>query len=563
MSYADPKTAAALTGNATVPNAQRLLWAGFFCIFAAGVGFGVRGAILVDWGRAFAFTQAELGEITGGGLVGFGIIIILGSLIADKVGYGTLMILAFIMHVLSAILQMCTPLVFDAFGRDGVYWSLYIAMFMFSIANGICEVVVNPLVAALFPKEKTHYLNILHAGWPGGLIAGGVVAYVCNDVVKVHWIIQMSMFLVPVAIYGVMMAGQHFPRSEASQAGVSYATMLAEFAAPVLLLLLVIHALVGYVELGTDSWITKITGSIMENRGAGVLLFIYTSGLMFALRFFAGPIEHAISPLGLLFSCAVIAAIGLTMFGHIEGVVMCVLAATVYGVGKTFFWPTMLAVVSERFPKGGALTLGAVGGVGMLSAGLLGGPGIGFQQDYYASKQLKEKAPATYQRYAAEKENTFLGFFEAKGLDSAKVGLLVLEDKVLTNRKEAVKAADSTVKKAKETAATDAEKELTLTLRQLRESTRKEPKELAAWWEDNKQYAADDANPVEKATLFGGQMALQLTAIVPAIMAVLYLVLILYFRVFHGGYKPVVIDEVKSMDAAMEKALGAPGSAEA
>lgn len=556
MSYATAPAAAA-------PNAKRLLWAGFFSIFAAGVGFGVRGAILVDWGREFGFTQAELGDITGGGLVGFGIVIILGSLIADKVGYGTLMILAFIMHVLSAILQMCTHPIYDHFGRDGVYWSLFIAMFMFSIANGICEVVVNPLVAALFPKEKTHYLNILHAGWPGGLIAGGVVGYVCNDLVKVPWIIQMSMFLVPVAIYGLMMLGQHFPRSEASQAGVSYTTMLAEFAAPVLLLLLLIHALVGYVELGTDSWITKITGSIMESRGAGVLLFIYTSGLMFALRFFAGPIEHAISPLGLLFTCAVIAAIGLTMFGHIEGVVMCVVAATVYGVGKTFFWPTMLAVVSERFPKGGALTLGAVGGVGMLSSGILGGPGIGFQQDYYASKQLKEKAPATYQRYAAEKENTFLGVFKAKGLDNAKVGLLVLEDKVLTNRKDAQKAADTAQRKAKEAAAADAAMELDLTLKQLRDSKRAEQKALAGWWDADKKYAAEDARPVESAGLFGGQMALQLTAIVPATMAVLYLVLILYFRVFHGGYKPVVIDEVKSMDEAMEKALGSPGSAEA
>src|SRR5206468_2585604 len=142
-----------------------------------------------------------------------------------KIGYGRLMIFAFVMHVLSAVLQMCTGPIFEAYGRDGVYTSLTIAMVMFAIGNGTCEVVVNPMVAALFPKDKTHYLNILHAGWPGGLIAGGVVGYVMNDVVKVHWIIQMSMFLVPVAIYGFMLMGQHMPKSEASQAGVSYLTM--------------------------------------------------------------------------------------------------------------------------------------------------------------------------------------------------------------------------------------------------------------------------------------------------------------------------------------------------
>lgn len=562
--------------NETAPNAQRLLWAGFFSIFAAGVGFGVRTTILVDWGREFGFTQVELGEISGGGLIGFGFIIIFGSLIADRVGYGKLMVFALVMHVLSAVLQLCTEPIFQAYKSDGVYWSLFIAMIMFSIGNGTCEVVVNPMVATLFPKEKTHYLNILHAGWPGGLIAGGAIGYICNEL-EIHWIYQMSFFLLPVAIYGLMILGQHLPRSEASEAGVSFSTMLAEFAAPMLLLLLFIHALVGYVELGTDSWITKITGSIMESRGAGMLLFIYTSGLMFALRFFAGPIEHAISPLGLLFICAVLASIGLTLLGYVEGALMCVLAVTVYGLGKTFFWPTMLAVVSERFPRGGALTLGAIGGVGALSAGFLGGPGIGFKQDYYASEELKDTHPKTYDRYAVDKDNTFLGIFKTKGLDNAKVGLLVLEDKVLSNRRDAEKIAAQLAalsqgpkaqelekaKKQKEKQAKDDANELELTVKKLRESKVPEQKQLASWWDVNKKFAAQDGKPVETANLYGGQMALALTAIVPAVMAILYLFLILYFRIGHGGYKPVVIQQVPTMDKALEKALESPGSAEA
>jgi hypothetical protein len=413
-------------------------------------------------------------------------------------------------------------------------------MFLFSIANGVCEVVVNPMVAALFPTQKTHYLNILHAGWPGGLITGGVIAFVCNDVVKVHWIIQMSMFLVPVAIYGFLILGQHMPRSEASQAGLTFGTMMKEFAAPVLLLLLVIHAMVGYVELGTDSWISKITGSIMDSRGGGVLLFIYTSGLMFALRFFAGPIEHYLSPLGLLFTSAVLASIGLFFLGNAEGVVLCVLAVTVYGLGKTFFWPTMLAVVSERFPKGGALTLGMVGGVGMLSAGLLGGPGIGFQQDYYASKQLKEKTETlpTYERYAVPKPDHFL-IFESKGLDGAKVGLLDLEGKIL-------RAKD----KGKEDK--DAEDELKKTLTKLRAAHDKSQTDLAAWWDERgKVYARTDLEPIDEAGIYGGRMALLWTALVPATMAVLYLLLIVYFKL-SGGYQKVDLTrEVSQADAGV------------
>ncbi|MEI8022030.1 MAG: MFS transporter, partial [Schlesneria sp.] len=75
-------------------NAQRLLWAGFMAILAAGVGFSIRGGILAQWADKYGFTMTELGTITGGGLTGAGLIILAGAFIADKVGYGKLMALA-------------------------------------------------------------------------------------------------------------------------------------------------------------------------------------------------------------------------------------------------------------------------------------------------------------------------------------------------------------------------------------------------------------------------------------------------------------------------------------
>ena len=518
--------------NGTLPHAQRLLWAGFFSIFAAGVGFSVRAGILGDWAAAYGFTQTELGDITGGGLTGFGIVIILGALIADRIGYGRLMALAFVLHVLTAALQLFTGEIYKAFGKDVTYWVLFAAMFLFSVANGVCEVVVNPMTATLFPKQKTHYLNILHAGWPGGLIAGGLVSYFMNEgtigtwmpIGKVHWMIQMSMFLIPVLIYGLMFLGQRLPRSEASEAGVSYGAMLASVMAPLFFVLLLIHAMVGYVELGTDSWIAKITGSIFESKQQGLLLFVYTSGLMFVLRFFAGPIVHQISPLGLLFVSAVLAAIGLTCLGTFTGILL-VVAATIYGLGKTFFWPTMLAVVSERFPRGGAVAIGAVGGVGMLSAGLLGGPGIGFKQDYFATNQLKQEDPAAYARYAADKENSFLGF-QVKGLAGDKVGILDLATKKAGSEKERL---------------TD-EQELNKRLDEPRKGE-SEPT-LRPWWERVSPYKDEDKKPIDSSVLYGGQEALKWTAAVPATMAVLYLLLILYFRM-RGGYSAVHIEQAE------------------
>jgi len=511
----------------TSANAQRLLWAGFFAIFAAGVGFSVRAGILPDWARAYGFTNTELGGITGGGLVGFGIVIILGSLIADRIGYGIIMTLAFMLHFLSAVMVFFADPAYAMYsdpeqGRQAVYWLLYVSMFMFSIANGLCEVVVNPMTATLFPTQKTHYLNILHAGWPGGLIAGGLIAFLMNEPRigdwapgwKVHWLIQMSLFLVPVLIYGGLLVGQRLPRSEAGEAGVSLGKMLLEFASPILLLLLVIHALVGYVELGTDSWIGKITGAIMGEGALGRLFFVYTSALMFALRFFAGPIEHKLSPLGLLFICAIVACLGLVMLGTVEGILMVFLAVTVYGFGKTFFWPTMLAVVSERFPRGGAVTLGMVGGVGMLSAGLLGSPGIGFKQDYFASNELKKQAESTFRRFEAKEDNRFL-WFEVRGLDGTKVALLNL----------------ATQKAPNEKAREEQERELVKTAEQTK---------LTEWLKQDRPFFETDRGPVDKANLFGGQMALLMTAAIPAVMALLYLVLIIYFKT-QGGYKAEVL----------------------
>ena len=297
---------------------RRIFLASFMTLIAAGVGFAVRGGILREWGNQFGFTQLELGTITGGGLVGFGLVILAASLITDRVGYKALLILAFVLHLLSAVVTLAATPTFNALGQEATYWCLYVGMFMFAAANGLCEAVINPLAATLYPKQKTHYLNILHAGWPGGLILGGLLGALI--VGRVRWEVPMALFLVPVVIYGVMILGVRFPISEARAAGVAYGQMLRELASPILLFLLLLHAGIGYVELGTDSWITNITNSILT--GQGFLLFVYASSIMFVLRFFAGPIVERINPLGLLFCSAVVACIGLLMLGSVASALL-------------------------------------------------------------------------------------------------------------------------------------------------------------------------------------------------------------------------------------------------
>ncbi len=460
----------------------KIFWASFLTLIAAGMGFAVRGDVLAEWSRIFGFTKTELGTITGGGLTGMAFTIIGFSLFADRVGYKMLLIGAFLLHVSSAIVTLSATFVFEASGKDATYWCLYVGMFMFSLANGMCEAAINPLVATLYPKQKTHYLNILHAGWPGGLILGGLLAFCFVGekcvITPLRWEIPMLFFLIPTLWYGFITIKEKFPISEARAAGLKFGDMLAEFAAPVLLFLLFLHALVGYVELGTDSWITNIMGGYIKNS---VLLLVYTAGLMFVLRFFAGPIVERINPLGLLFVSSLLGCTGLFLMGNMLGAASTagiLVAATIYGVGKTFLWPTMLGVVGERFPKGGALAMGAMGGVGMLSAGLLGGPGIGYTQDVNATAKLRELSPSVYEEVKSDEASHFLFFPAVAGLDGTKVAALPA--------------------------------------------------------------GSEAATEVKQATDYGGQMALKVTAGIPATMAVCYLILLLYFRAI-GGYKLVEI----------------------
>jgi MFS family permease len=513
-------------------NNKLLFWASFLTLIAAGMGFSIRGAILGEWGTQFGFTQTDLGIITGQGLAGFGITIIFFSFFADLVGYGKLMVIAFFLHALSVVLTLAAPFAFEHYGKDGAFYCLYLGAWSFSFANGTCEAVINPLTASLFPRNKTHWLNILHAGWPGGLFLGAIVAVILNQVPSVGWPIKWGIILLPMLLYGGLMLGRRFPQSEASASGVPMGTMIATLFTPLLLILFGIHMMVGYVELGTDSWITNITGTVLGSNTLALLAFIWTNVLMFVLRFFAGPIVHKISPLGLLFGCAVLGTTGLVLLGlpATNTIWLWMAAVTIYGIGKTFYWPTMLGVISERFPKAGALGLGISGGLGMLSAGFLGGPVIGYKQDYAATVELKSMSEATYERYKSDQPQAPLpGLPKIAGLDNGKVG--VLDDYM------AKKGTDAPLQ---------LERDLELLRQQGRRDEALEAREK--WWQEQGRPNADyDYPKIKPAQLTGGKTALMWTAFVPALMALCYLGLIVYFRA-KGGYSAQVLVEHKAED---------------
>ena len=191
--------------DAIAPNASRLLWAGFTAILAAGVGFAIRGGIFDNWSKEYGFTGAQLGAIGGAGFSGFCFGIILGGVVVDKIGYGKLVFVALLCHILSYVVT------FGASNPENAYGFLFWGMFIFAFANGTLEAVANPLVATLYPKQRTHYLNLLHAAWPAGMILGVAAGWLLDDKMEIGWKYQLALYLIPTLAYGLMFIGPEIP----------------------------------------------------------------------------------------------------------------------------------------------------------------------------------------------------------------------------------------------------------------------------------------------------------------------------------------------------------------
>ena len=216
---------ATISNEAIAPNAKRLLFAGFFAILTAGVGFSIRSGILADWAAQYGFSATQNGEINGAGLTGFCFGIIIGGLVADAIGYGWLVVAAFGLHAVSAILSLAVP---GGATNATAYSFLYWGSFIFAVANGTLEGVANPLVATLFPHNRTHYLNILHASWPAGLMLGALLHGFMGDHLQMGWRWQLGLFLVPTVLYGLFFLGQKMPKSEAAEKGLSFGQMFKD-----------------------------------------------------------------------------------------------------------------------------------------------------------------------------------------------------------------------------------------------------------------------------------------------------------------------------------------------
>jgi MFS family permease len=371
-------------------NQRRLFIASCIALITTAMTFSIRGDILSAFGTEFNLSHEQQGYINLAGIWGFPIAILITGPLCDALGMGFLLGLACLGHIAGVIATIASP----AYG----FPMLLASTLVIGFANGTVEAVVNPLTATLYADRKTAKLNVLHAFWPGGLVIGGLLALglssyfglggsVTQAVLSLSWKVKMATILVAAIIYGVMVIGQKFPLTERAASGVSAGAMFKEAVRPGYLLILFCMILTAITELGPDQWVGSVMSDTVGMRG--ITFLVYTSALMFLLRFYAGGLAHTLSPFGLLMAASVLSAAGLYLLSHSFTAGAAFAAATVFGIGKAYFWPTMLGVTSERYPRGGSLLMAMTGAIGMMAAGAAG-PTMGWVYDTHTMKNLPE-----------------------------------------------------------------------------------------------------------------------------------------------------------------------------
>jgi len=374
-------------------NSRRLFVGSCLALISTSVIFGVMSAMIGDLKTIFALSNTEAGWIRGAANWGFAFTIIIFGPLCDAIGMGRLLRFSFVGHILGPLLMILAQT------ADNPFWMLFSGALIVALANGTVEAVCNPLVATIFPDQKTQKLNQFHMWFPGGIVIGGLLAFLIdrlpsdlwNNFFLASWQIKLALVFVPTFIYGFIFTGQKFPATERVQSGVSFLEMFKEtFFRPLFIVLFLSISLTASLELGPNNWMAEVMKKAMSFAGdnAGILVLVYGCTLMAILRYYAGPVIHKLSPTGVLFVSVILAGLGLTALTFAVRPIVIFLSATIFYFGVCYCWPTILGVAAERVPKGGALALSLLTGWGMLVVGLITVPIMGWITDLYGHTKL-------------------------------------------------------------------------------------------------------------------------------------------------------------------------------
>jgi MFS family permease len=339
-------------------NHKRLFAASCIALVLTAMTFAFRARLETVFGPAgVGLSLEQIGYAFMPAFWGFTIAMVVGGPIVDFLGMRKGMIFAFVLHLAGIV---ATLLAAD-------FTSLFAATVFMGLGNGMVEAVCNPLVASSYPDQKVKMLNRFHMWWPAGIVIGSIVGYLLMDVMALNWQVMVAMLFLPLVAYGYLFMGQEFPVTERVEMGVSTGDALRSMVTPLYLFVGFCMLLSAATELGT----TQRIESLLAATGVNALIVLaYINGIMIVGRAYAGPISHKLSTAGMLWFSAIFSFIGLWLLASASGYFVFV-AAAVFAIGVTFFWPTTLSFVSENLPQSGAFGLSIMGGLGMLSVSVV------------------------------------------------------------------------------------------------------------------------------------------------------------------------------------------------
>ncbi|WP_375749065.1 sugar MFS transporter [Vibrio sp. HN007] len=349
-------------------NKKLLFRIGNLSIFMIGLGFAVRANIAPDlqadiYDKIDIMSSASMvGEALGATFTGFALTLLFGSMLVDWMGMKRMLLLSAFGYIASTAGLLAAAMMPVTDMSVVIVWC---SLLLTGLGWGAVEAASNPMIAALFPEEKAHRLNVLHSWWPAGIVVGGL-AGVLFSAIGLPWQLNLILLFLPALLMVKWSLGIEFPVTERVANGVSYKDMVLELVRrPLFWVFWACMFLTAASELAPGQWVNVALSNIVGMKG--ILLLVYVSGLMFVLRNFAGVVFKHISSVGLMAVSCVFAAAGLYALSIADSPLPAFLAATIWGIGVCYMWPTMQGIITERFPNGGALALGLLGFAGGLS----------------------------------------------------------------------------------------------------------------------------------------------------------------------------------------------------
>ena len=341
--------------TATTSNRRSLFIASCASLLVTSLSFGIRAGILNDLGVEFELNGSELSRIAATAFWGFPVSMIIGGALVDKVGMKNLMRLAYIGHFAGILLTIFA----------GGFWSLWVSTLFIGLANGMVEAVCNPLVASIYPEEKTTKLNQFHLWFPGGIVIGSLVAFSFGKL-GLSWQVMMAVMLLPTIWYALQMERMEFPVTERVKNAVSDSDMYKSLLNPLFIIITIAMLGTATSELFINQYVDVLLKSVSDNA---ILILLITSGVMTFGRGIAAPVVERFSTTGMLLFSAIFTTIGLYMMGTMDGSMLFV-SAFVFGIGVTYFWPTMIGFVATYLPSTGAVGMAVIGAAGMFAVSI-------------------------------------------------------------------------------------------------------------------------------------------------------------------------------------------------